>query len=214
MPKKPAPDSAKLFATIGIGVVLIGLLATMYFWLTQQSGDDRFAQCRTTKVAGGSATIGGPFQLTDENGNKVTEADVITGPTLVYFGYSYCPDVCPLDGIRNAEVATILRDQNKPVGDLFITIDPERDTPEVMAEFTEYFDEEMIGLTGTQEEITAAAKAYRVYFSKSGEGEDYLMDHSTLTYLMSPQDGLLEIFRRDMPADKMAEQVGCFVENI
>ena len=99
------------------------------------------------------------------------------------------------------------------MGDLFITIDPARDTPEVMKEFTDYFDEDMIGLTGSEEEITAVAKAYRVYFAKNGDGDDYLMDHSTLTYLMSPEDGLLEIFRRDMSAENMAEQVGCFVDH-
>jgi len=83
-----------------------------------------------------------------------------------------------------------------------------------MKEFTDYFDENLIGLTGSSEDVIAAAKAYRVYFAKNGEGEDYLMDHSTLTYLMSPEDGLLEIFRRDLPAEKMAEQVGCFVDRV
>ncbi len=215
MAKNTASDKAGLFATLGIAAVLIGLAITVFYWISAQPGEDRFAQCRTSKIAGGSGAIGGPFSLIDENGNKVTEKDVITGPTLVYFGYSYCPDVCPLDGVRNAEVASLLRDQGKPVGDLFVTIDPVRDTPEIMKEFTDYFDDEMIGLTGSVEDVNAAAKAYRVYFSKHGEDEeDYLMDHSTFTYLMSPQDGLLEIFRRDLSAEKMAEQVGCFVDRV
>lgn len=214
MSKKPAPDMAKFLASIGIAAVLLAVGATVYYWVIQQRGDDRFAQCRASAIAGGTATIGGPFSLIDENGSEVTETDIIKGPTLVYFGYSYCPDVCPFDAVRNAEVATILRDQGRPVGDVFITVDPARDTPDVMKDFTEYFDEEMIGLTGTEQQIIDVAKAYRIYFSKNGEGEDYLMDHSTLTYLMSPQDGLLEIFRRDLPADKMAEQIGCFVDRI
>lgn len=214
MTQKTAPDKAKLFATLGIAAVLIGLGITVFYWISAQGGDDRFAQCRSTKIAGGSAAIGGPFSLIDENGTKVTEKDVITGPTLIYFGFSYCPDACPLDAARNAEVATLLRDQGKPVGDVFVSIDPDRDTPEVMKEFTDYFDENLIGLTGSSEDVIAAAKAYRVYFAKNGEGEDYLMDHSTLTYLMSPEDGLLEIFRRDLPAEKMAEQVGCFVDRV
>jgi len=213
MSQNSAPDKAKLFATLGIGLVLIAVLVTLFYWVTQQRNGDQYAQCRTSTIAGGTAAIGGPFSLVDENGVAVTEKDVITGPTLVYFGFSYCPDVCPLDAVRNAEVATLLRDQSKPVGDLFITIDPARDTPEVMKEFTDYFDEDMIGLTGSEEEITAVAKAYRVYFAKNGDGDDYLMDHSTLTYLMSPEDGLLEIFRRDMSAENMAEQVGCFVDH-
>jgi len=214
MSSKPAPDTAKLMATLGIGAVLIAVAATVFFWISQQGGDDRFAQCRASSIAGGTAAIGGPFSLVDETGAEVTEADIIDRPTLVYFGYSYCPDVCPFDAVRNAEVATILRDQERPVRDVFITIDPVRDTPEVMKEFTDFFDEDMIGLTGSEQQIIDVAKAYRVYYAKNGEGEDYLMDHSTLTYLMSPQDGLLEIFRRDLPAEKMAEQVGCFVDHI
>jgi len=178
------------------------------------TGDDQFAQCRSTNIAGGESVIGGPFSLVNEDGETVTDADVITGPTLVYFGYSYCPDVCPFDAVRNAEVATILRDQGRPVGDVFISVDHGRDTPEVMKEFTDYFDEETLGLTGSEAQVVAAAKAYRVYYAKNGEGDDYLMDHSTLTYLMAPQIGLVDIFRRDLSAEDMAEKVGCFIDQI
>ena len=211
MAGKTAPTSAKWAASLGIAAVCVGLLATLYFAYLKPSEDDRFAMCRDTRLAGGTDVIGGPFELTDENGARVTDADVITGPTLVYFGYSYCPDVCPLDGVRNAEAATLLRDAGKTVGNLFITIDPERDTPEVMKEFTSYFDEEMIGLTGSSEDISKAAKTYRVFYSKNGNGEDYLMDHSTFTYLMMPETGLAEIIRRDWSAEKVAEKVSCFI---
>ncbi len=214
MARKPIPYSAKLFASLGVLAVILGLLATLFFAYMRPPGGDRFAQCRTTNIAGIGDVIGGPFTLMDENGVEVTEKDVITGPTLVYFGYSYCPDVCPLDGVRNAEVATILRDRGQPIGDLFITVDAMRDTPEVMKEFTDYFDEDMIGLTGSEQQIIDVAKAYRVYFSKNGDGEDYLMDHSTLTYLMEPEIGLVEVFRRDLPAEQMAERIGCFVDQI
>lgn len=217
MARKPVPDIAKIAATLGIAAVLLVVSATVFVWMKGLPGSDssdQFAQCRKTKIAGGASVIGGPFNLSDENGVAVTDQDVITGPTLVYFGYSYCPDVCPLDGVRNAEVASLLRDANKPVGSLFITVDPERDTPEVMKEFTSYFDDEMIGLTGTTTQVAEAAKNYRVYFAKNGDGEDYLMDHSTLTYLMAPSIGLVEVFRRDLPAEEMADAVGCFVDRI
>ncbi len=214
MARKPVPYAAKLLASLGIGAVMLGLCVTVYFAYFKPGGDDQFAQCRASTIAGSAGAIGGPFTLTDEDGNRVTETDVISGPTLVYFGYSYCPDVCPFDAVRNAEAAAILREQGTPVGDVFITIDPERDTPEVMKEFTDYFDEEMVGLTGSKEDISAVAKEYRVYFSKSGEGEEYLMDHSTLTYFMSPDVGLVEFFRRDLPAEEMADKIGCFLEHI
>lgn len=208
-----APKSAKIYASLGIASVILGLGATLYFAFLRPTGEDQYAMCRDTKIAGGANVIGGPFTLTDENGARVTDKDVITGPTLVYFGYSYCPDVCPLDGVRNAEATTLLREAGEDVGSLFITVDPERDTPEVMKEFTSYFDDDMIGLTGSQEDVTAAAKEYRVYFAKNGDGEDYLMDHSTFTYLMMPETGLAEIIRRDWPAEKVAETVGCFIEH-
>ena len=214
MARKPVPQNAKIFASLGIAAVMLGLIATVYFAYLRPTGDDRFAQCRSTNIAGGESVIGGPFSLINEDGETVTDADVITGPTLVYFGYSYCPDVCPFDAVRNAEVATILRDQGRPVGDVFISVDHRRDTPEVMKEFTDYFDEKTLGLTGSEAQIVAAAKAYRVYYAKNGEGDDYLMDHSTLTYLMAPEIGLVDIFRRDLSAEDMAEKVGCFVDQI
>lgn len=210
-------DRTRLAKMIAIGagaLVILGLGLTFVAGFLLPASDDRFAQCRASRIAGSNNVIGGPFSLIDENGARVTEEDVITGPTIVYFGYSYCPDVCPFDNARNAEVATIMRDQGAPVGDLFITIDPVRDTPEVLKEFTDYFDDEMIGLTGSEQEIADVAKTYRAYFAKNGEGEDYLMDHSTLTYLMAPDDGLLEVFRRDLPAEEMAERVSCFVQRL
>ena len=174
---------------------------------------DRFADCRSTQVAGGSGAIGGPFTLVDEDGRTVTDADVITRPTLVYFGYSYCPDVCPLDAARNAEAVAELKDRGYDVGDVFISIDPGRDTPEVLKEYTGYFSDDLLGLTGSAEQVAAAAKAYRVLYQKQdGGSDDYLMAHSTFTYLMFPDSGFAEFFNRDLPADQMAEQVGCFVE--
>jgi len=95
-----------------------------------------------------------------------------------------------------------------------ITIDPERDNVESMSAFVEYLHEDMVGLTGTKEEIAVAIKAYRVYAAKNGEGDNYLMDHSTWTYLMAPEHGFLEFFNRDETPEDMADRVACFVENL
>ena len=212
MARKPVPYAAKLAASLGIAVVSLGLAATVYFAMTASKGNDVFAQCRINSLAAGGATIGGPFELVSEDGETVTQADILTKPTLMYFGYSYCPDVCPIDGVRNAEAATLLREAGYDVGDVFVTVDPERDTPEVMKEFTDYFDDEMIGLTGSEEQVAAAAKTFRVYFAKNGDGEDYLMDHSTFTYLMLPDLSLAEIFRRDAPAEEMVKVTSCIID--
>lgn len=199
---------------IAAGAVLLAVIGGT-FAATQFRGaaaGDAYAQCRGTQFGGG--TIGGPFELIDENGSMVTEQDVIQGPTLIYFGYSFCPDVCPLDNVRNAQAVEILESQGiddvKPV---FITIDPGRDTVDVVRIFTDNFHDDMLGLTGTQEQIDAAIKAYRVVANKQDTGDEfYLMDHTTMSYLMHPEEGLLEFYRRDITPERMAASLACFVE--
>ena len=196
-----------VLAAAGIAGLLGGTAGYVWFF---GSGDDAFAQCRGNQVAGG--TIGGPFTLVDTTGNTVTDKDVLTRPSLVYFGYTFCPDVCPLDAQRNAEAVDILASEGLEVTPVFITIDPQRDTPAVLAEFTAAVHPKMIGLTGSADQIKAASAAYRTYFKQQpAEDEFYLMDHSTFTYLMMPKVGFAEFFDRDISADLMAEKVACFV---
>ncbi|MFK7939565.1 MAG: SCO family protein [Roseovarius sp.] len=182
------------------------------------SSDDQFAQCRTTQVAGGAGQIGGPFTLVDEDGQTVTDKDVIDQPTLIYFGYTFCPDVCPLDVARNAEAIAVLEEQGTMVKPVFISIDPARDTPEVVKEYTGYMHERMLGLTGTEEQVRAASKAYRTFYQKQepeeGAEEFYLVDHSTFSYLVLPEHGFVEFFRRAISAEDMASQVQCFVDAV
>ena len=200
----------KLYAYIAVGLVtvLLSVLAVMVLFNTS---DDQFAECRSTKVALGKSTIGGPFTLVNKDGQTVTDKDVLTKPSLVYFGYTYCPDVCPADAARNAEAVDLLAAKGLDVTPVFISIDPERDTPAVVGDFADYMHERMIGLTGSAEQVKAAATAYKVYYRKNGEGEDYLMDHSTFTYLTLPNHGFVDIFRHGMPADEMTSAVACFM---
>lgn len=204
----------RMVSIVAVAVVA-ALLGVLWYLTAKQGADDLFAQCRASNVAGGAGTIGGPFELVDETGKTVTDKDVITGPTLVYFGYTFCPDVCPLDNARNAEAITILEeDMGKIVTPIFISIDPERDTPDVMAEFTDIMHPRMLGLTGTPEQTKAASKAYHTYFKKQEEGdpEYYLVDHSTQSYLVFPEHGFVEFFRRDETPEGMAKRIGCFVD--
>ena len=158
--------------------------------------------------------IGGPFELTAHTGERVTSADVIDGPTLVYFGYTFCPDVCPLDTVRNAEAADLLTGQGYDVQTVFISVDPNRDTPEVLQAFTEIIHPDMIGLTGTPEQTHAAAQAYRVYYNSHDDGTDpyYLVDHTAFTYLMMPEIGFVDFFHRDVAPDEMATRTACFAD--
>jgi protein SCO1 len=199
---------------ISAAAVLIGIAAGAWLVIAGARGD-RFADCRRTSVAGGTADVGGPFTLTDTTGGRVTAADVIDGPTLVYFGYSFCPDVCPLDLSRNAVAADLLAERGIDVGQVFITIDPARDTPEALATFTDNIHPDLVGLTGSDEDIAEAAGAYRVYYGKGeGEGDFYLMDHSTFTYLMAPEAGFLDFFPSDASPEAVADSVACFSERL
>jgi protein SCO1/2 len=191
--------------------VLLGLSAGYLLW--PRGGTDRFAQCRGTVVSGGAGAIGGPFTLVDQTGRTVTDAEVITRPALVYFGYTFCPDVCPFDVARNAEAVDILEELGHEVTPVFISVDPARDTPEVLADFAAAMHPRMIALTGSAEQVRAAAAAYRAFYRKQdGDAEFYLVDHSTFTYLVVPEAGFLEFFRRDVSPDEMAQRVACFLE--
>ena len=210
--KQGNPMSVKLYA-IGAAGFSAAMLGAMGWLIYAGRSGDVYAQCRTTVMQGGLESIGGPFELVNAQGQTVTDAQVITGPSMVYFGYTFCPDVCPLDSARNAEAATLLAERGIDLTPVFITVDPARDTPEVVANFTGFFSPDMIGLTGSEAQVRAAAQAYRAYFSvPSSDDEFYLVDHSSFSYLVLPNRGTLEIYRRDASAQQMADSVQCFVQ--
>ena len=197
------------FSAIAAAALTIAALAVAVFL---EFFNDQSSDCSTNSVAGGDAAIGGPFTLVNQFGQTVTDKDVITGPTLIYFGYTFCPDVCPLDLARNVEAIDILDERGEQVTPVFITIDPARDTPEELRDFAEVMHEDMIALTGTDEQIAAASKAYKTYYAKVGDGPDYLMDHLTYSYLMSPK-GFVDFFRRDVTPEDMADTISCYINS-
>jgi cytochrome oxidase Cu insertion factor (SCO1/SenC/PrrC family) len=155
----------------------------------------------------GAALVGGPFTLTDHTGKQVTDKDFLGRHMLVFFGFTYCPDICPTE----LQVMTAALDMMGPNGDkiqpVFITVDPERDTPDVMKAYVENFGPRLVGLTGSPQEIAAAAKAYRVYYAKSAKtgSEDYLMDHSSILYLMGADGRFVKHFTYTTDAAKLAD---------
>lgn len=199
-------------------ILMIGIAATAvllvggWAWMSRgPAGGDQFAQCRTGVVAGGAGALGGTFELTDETGARVTDAQVFTKPSLLYFGYTYCPDVCPLDSARNAEALDVLDEMGIDAQAVFVSVDPKRDTPQVVADFTDNLHEKMIGLTGTPAEIDAVSKLWKNYYKVNDDGTDmYLVDHATNTYLVLPGAGTVEFFRRDLSPELLAERVACF----
>ena len=197
----------------GLAVVALAAVLGATAWVALgPRQDDRFASCRESQVAGGAGAIGGPFTLVNQNGQTVTEAQAITKPSLLYFGYTFCPDVCPLDNARNAEAVDILEEQGIEVTPVFISIDPARDTPQVLKDYVENMHPRMIGLTGSDAQVRAASQAYKTYFkAQPAEDEFYLVDHTTFTYLVLPETGFVDFFRREVTADEMASRVSCFV---
>jgi len=161
---------------------------------------------------GGDAAvpIGGPFSLVGETGETVTEQDFAGRYMLLYFGYTYCPDVCPtgLAVMTSAydQLDPALRDEIAPV---FVTVDPERDTVDVVAEYTELFHEDLFGLTGSRDAIDAALKTFRVYAKRAAGGgdDDYLVDHSTFTYLIDRQGHYLAHFNHGITPEEMASSI-------
>ena len=196
-----------------IAAIAAAILVGGSWLVTQDVNPDQFAQCRSSAIAGGTA-IGRSFELVNAQGETVTDKDVITEPTMIYFGYTFCPDVCTLDVSRNAEATDILAEGGQSMTPLFISIDPNRDTPEVVGDFAFNMHEKMIGLTGSPEQVKAASQAYRTYYkAHSAVDEYYLVDHSTFSYLVLPEHGFVEFFRREIGAEDMAKTVGCFIEN-
>ena len=171
----------RLWLVLGLAVGLAGLLGYM-----------RFATPAAPPGNLAGASLGGPFTLTDQNGQTVREADFAGRYRLIYFGYGFCPDICPTDlalvgrGLQAFETADAARAAK--VAPIFITIDPQRDTPAALKPFVAAFHPRLIGLTGTQAQIAAVTKAYGVYAKRmeTGDPQNYLMDHSAMVYLFGP----------------------------
>ena len=155
-----------------------------------------------------ASAIGGPFRLVDQNGKTVTDADLKGKWSLVYFGYTHCPDACPTALNDIAIALDELGPQRNAVRPVFVTVDPERDTPAVLKSYVTAFDAPILALSGTPEEIAQAAKGYRVYYAKHPEaGGDYSMDHSSVIYVMDPQGRFTASFTQENSPEEIAERL-------
>ena len=164
----------------------------------------------------GEASIGGPFTLIDGAGDTVTEADFAGRPMLVYFGFTFCPDICPTELLNIADAIDLLpKDVAKKFQPIFITVDPERDTPDVVRDYAQNFHERMIGLTGAAEQVRAAAKAYRVYYAKEepAGGGPYMMAHSSYIYLMDGAGRYVRHFRMGTTPEEIAAALAAYAED-
>lgn len=200
--------------------LLVGLAVVLAYVAWQVWQDMQRARVAGDAVQNAPAAarqdVGGPFTLVDHTGQTVTQADFAGQYLLVYFGFTYCPDVCPTELANMAaamgQLDEAVAEQVQPV---FITIDPERDTPQAMADYVDLFHPRMIGLTGSEEQIAEVAGEYRVYYRRvdSSEFTDYQMDHSSFVYLMGPDGENLAVFPPQTPADRMADAIEDLVDD-
>ena len=169
-----------------------------------------FAASSHREISTGAALVGGPFTLTDHTGRKVTDKDFLGKYMLVFFGYTYCPDECPTELQVMSAALDSLGTKADAIQPIFISIDPGRDTPEVLQQYVANFHPRLVGLTGSPGEIASVAKAYRVYYSKvegSSGPDNYLMDHSTIIYLMDRQGKFLKHFTYSTDAAALAKAI-------
>ena len=174
-------------------LVIAGAGAGAWFAL---SGGDRFAQCREGGAVVG-ASIGGPFTLTRGDGARVSDADVIDRPTLVYFGYTHCPDVCPAAlGVIASAMQQMEASQAGRVGGIFISVDPQRDTPALLNKYVSFFDKRIRGLTGTREQLDQVAAQWRVDYEVPEHPADanYEVEHTNFIYLVNRDGKVVDLF--------------------
>ena len=202
--------AAKLRVILALS--LLGLLGASDQPLAQKS--DRSAAELMDVVMWSREPIGGPFALIDQNGTRRTDADFRGQFMLIYFGFTYCPDVCPTD-LQQMGMAV---DQLGPAGDavqpIFITVDPERDTPEHLKDYVAMFHPRFVGLTGDANALKEVARAYRTYYAKVDFGKsDYTVDHSAFIYLMGRNGEYLGFFPPGTSAELLAGTLRPFVSN-
>jgi protein SCO1 len=186
--------------SLAIGAVIAGVTVGRRPGVTAQNSE----------TVTGKALIGGPFSLVDTNGKRVRDTDFRGRYMLVFFGYTYCPDICPA-GLQVISAALEqLGTAGEQITPVFITIDPARDTPDKLAAYLKSFNPRFIGLTGSPEEIATAIKAYRVYAKKVPDERnpaDYTMDHTSIVYLMNPAGNMVAFAPDATKADALVEQV-------
>jgi protein SCO1/2 len=199
-PAAKPPSATTTYAIIGILVALLLLGTGTILWL---SG--------TNPV---KSMVGGPFALVDGDGRAVTDRDFRGKYMLVYFGYTFCPDVCPTSLNTVSDALDRLGSKADKIQPLFISVDPARDTPQVVKQYAAAFGPRIKGLTGTPAQIETVGKAYRVYYKEhrtgSGPG-DYTMDHSSVLYLMGPDGAFITPVRAEQSGEEMAAVLGKLV---
>jgi protein SCO1 len=192
----------------GRSLRVVSMLGAFFCGLAVVLAAILFVAGRSSSVGPAIAAVGGPFQLLDQDGKSVSDADMKGRPFLVFFGYTHCPDVCPTTLFEMSQMLHALGPDAGRIGALFITVDPERDTPAVLKDYLGSFDPHLRGLTGDPAAVDAALKAYRVYAKKVPiKDGDYTMDHTAVVYLMDKNGRFVAPFNMKRTAEAEAADV-------
>lgn len=196
------------FLSILIVLLLIATSAVLYFTKNKMNEELQTAAPATVQPAAtqaATAQIGGAFSLTNQDGVMVSDADFKGKVMVVFFGFTSCPDICPVTSASFAKILSILGENASQVAPIFISVDPARDTPAVLKKYLSNFDPRIIGLTGTDEQLKQAASAYKTYFSANSESGN--VDHSSFIFLMDKNGVYTKHFAYDAPAEEIANAV-------
>ena len=198
-PETKSSSNLRILTSAALAIAAIALLAIFAIWFG-------WAPQPSTQ-----SLVGGPFALEDGSGKTVTDASLKGRPFLVYFGYTHCPDTCPTELARISDVLTAMKDKAIPA--LFITVDPERDSPKLMQDYVSSFNPHIVGLSGSPQEIGAVEKTYRVYARKGKIESDgsYSMDHSSIVYLMNKSGGFVSALNLDRPPLEVAKELSGYL---
>ncbi len=197
--------SVILFAGACVAIAA-ALAVTTVFVVT---GRERAAQSMMSDTGTGQALIGGPFQMVDQEGRAVDQTLLDGQWSLVFFGFTYCPDFCPTTLAAIEATKARMGEKGDDVQVIFVSVDPERDTPKALKDYlsSEGFPPGVIGLTGTPEQVAATARAYRAIYEKVGEGEAYTMNHSLTIYLMGPDGQFRSALAHDLGPERSAQLI-------
>jgi len=208
LPSKLLPPTGLLVAVLAVMVAVIATTALIIL-----PGHDPFGLVSNPPEGAKPPGIGGPFTLIAADGRKVTEKDLVGEPTLLFFGYTHCPDFCPTT-LADMTAAFKAMGEEAKIRGIFVTLDPARDTPEVLRDYMMNFDPRILGLTGTKEEVGAMAKAYRVYSRQvPGAKDDYTLDHTAIVYLLDRSGRFVNAFNLQREPEAAARELEAYTES-
>ena len=199
------------FITFIIITLFLSIFVVKYF---NHRNKIEFASCNLNTSIEKFEKFNDDFNLIHEDGFKISRKKLINQPSLLYFGYTFCPDICPFDLMRNSEVVDLLLKQDIKIKPLFVTLDPKRDTLETLKEYTDFHHKDMIGLTGSNEQIDTVKKIFMIYSQMPNDPlGDYIINHSTFSYFILPDMGLITYFTRKDKVEKISNTIKCILEN-